>query len=144
MVCVVLCVLMLNDMLMNVCFPLYIFFYMLCIWFHVWYWSLRGRRNEFQFFLYLSQRVPARSAVEESTRSALTKGLGSLSFVLIHPQVQLGTGAMQGVHRPSEFEGFEPKQELKDRFYRCAQSQSIQALESVWWLLQGVRTGSLF
>jgi hypothetical protein len=69
--------------------------------------------------------------VEESARSALTKGSGSLAFVLIHPQLQLGTGAMEGVHRPSEFEGCEPKKELKDCFYRCAQSRSIQALESV-------------
>jgi hypothetical protein len=92
---------------------------------------MRGRRTEFQLFLYLSQRFPARSVVEESARSALIKGSCSLSFVLIHPQVQLGTGAMQGVHRPSEVQGCEPEQELKDCCCRCAQSRSIQALESV-------------
>jgi hypothetical protein len=31
-------------------------------------------RNEFQLFLYLSQEIPARSAVELSARSALTEG----------------------------------------------------------------------
>jgi hypothetical protein len=36
--------------------------------------SKRERRNEFQLFLYLSQRIPARSAVEVSARSALTEG----------------------------------------------------------------------
>jgi hypothetical protein len=34
-----------------------------------------------------------------SARSALTEDSGSLAFVLIHPKVQLGTRAVQGVHR---------------------------------------------
>jgi hypothetical protein len=32
------------------------------------------KKNEFQLFLYLSQKIPARSAVELSARSALTEG----------------------------------------------------------------------
>jgi hypothetical protein len=43
--------------------------------------------NEFQLFLYLSQRIPARSAVEVSARSALTEGSDRVAFVLIHPRV---------------------------------------------------------
>jgi hypothetical protein len=43
--------------------------------------------------------------------------------------VQLGTGAVQGVRRPSEVQGCEPEQELKDCCCRCAQSRRIQHLE---------------
>jgi hypothetical protein len=64
-----------------------------------------------------------------SARSALTRGSDSLAFVLIHPKVQLGTGAVQGVRRPSEVQGCEPEQELKDCCCRCAQSRRIQHLE---------------
>jgi hypothetical protein len=66
-----------------------------------------------------------------SARSALTGGLGSLAFFLIHPMVQLDIGAMQGVHRLSEVQGCEPEQGLKDCCCRCEQIRSIQALESV-------------
>ena len=45
--------------------------FLVCIWFvyamHViscFNWSLRGRQNEFQLFLYLSQEISARCAVE--------------------------------------------------------------------------------
>jgi hypothetical protein len=58
-----------------------------------------------------------------SARSALTRGSGSLAFVLIHPKVQLGTGAVQGVRRLSEVQGCEPEQGLKDYYCRCVQSR---------------------
>jgi hypothetical protein len=41
---------------------------------------MRGRRNEFQLFLYLSQRILARSAVEVPARIALTEGSDRDSF----------------------------------------------------------------
>jgi hypothetical protein len=66
-----------------------------------------------------------------SARSALTEGSDSLAFVLIHPKVQLGTGAVQGVRRPSEVQGCEPEQELKDCCCRCAQSRKDSTLGSV-------------
>jgi hypothetical protein len=40
-----------------------------------------------------------------SARSALTKGSDRVAFVLIHSEVQTGTGAVQGVRRPSEVSG---------------------------------------
>jgi hypothetical protein len=40
-----------------------------------------------------------------SARSALTKDSGSLSLVLIHAEVQTGTGAVQGVRRLSIVSG---------------------------------------
>jgi hypothetical protein len=40
-----------------------------------------------------------------SARSALTKGLDGVVFVLIHSEVQIGTGAVQGVRRPREASG---------------------------------------
>jgi hypothetical protein len=54
MVCVVLCVLMLNDMLMNVCFLLYIFF-ICCVYDFMFELKSERKRNEFQLFLYLSK-----------------------------------------------------------------------------------------
>jgi hypothetical protein len=52
---------------------------------------MKERGNEFQLFLYLSQRIPARSAVEVSARSALTKGVQTeIDFVLIHPEGAVG------------------------------------------------------
>jgi hypothetical protein len=74
-----------------------------------------------------------------SARSVLTGGSGSLAFVLIHPKVQLGTGAMQGVRRPSEVQGCEPEQELKDYCCRCAGSKEFQHLKVFENLPQGVR-----
>jgi hypothetical protein len=53
-------------------------------------------------------RVPARSAVELSARSALkrvhrfvSESSDRIAFVLISSEVQLGTGAVQSVCRPS-------------------------------------------
>jgi hypothetical protein len=37
-----------------------------------------------------------------SARSALTKGSDRVAFVLVHSEVQIGTGAVQGVRRLSE------------------------------------------
>jgi hypothetical protein len=45
--------------------------------------------------------------------------------------VQLGIGAVQGVHRPREVQGCKPEQGLKDSCCKWVQSRSIQALESV-------------
>jgi hypothetical protein len=53
----------------------------------------------------IGTRVPARSAVELSTRSALTEDSDRVAFVLIHSEVQTGTGAVQGVCKPSEVSG---------------------------------------
>jgi hypothetical protein len=89
---------MLNDMLMNVCFLLYIFF-ICCVCdfmfeFEVW------KEVGMSFNCSLSEPgVPARSVVEVFARSALTEGSDRVAFVLIHPEVQLGTEAVQGVRR---------------------------------------------
>jgi len=40
-----------------------------------------------------------------SARSALTKGSDRVAFVLISAKVQIGTGAVQGVRRPSKVLG---------------------------------------
>jgi hypothetical protein len=58
--------------------------------------------NEFQLFLYLSQRIPARSAVELSARSALTKGSIRDSFCSHFLEGAVRHSAMQGVHRPGK------------------------------------------
>jgi hypothetical protein len=49
-----------------------------------------GRRNEFQLFLYLSQRIPARSAVELSARSVLTEGSIEFNFDSRSPRSEFG------------------------------------------------------
>ena len=54
-------------------------------------WSLRGRWNEFQLFLYLIQRIPPSSVVEVSARSALTEGC--------EPEWSIWQTATAGVHR---------------------------------------------
>jgi hypothetical protein len=42
-----------------------------------------------------------------SARSALTEGSDRVAFVLICSKVQLCTGAVQGVRRPSEISGLQ-------------------------------------
>jgi hypothetical protein len=51
---------------------------------------LKGRENEVQLFLYLSQEIPARGAVEVIRKECVDEGLGGLNFVPIHPEVDLG------------------------------------------------------
>jgi hypothetical protein len=64
--------------------------------------------------------VSARSA---STRIQVCVSEAQIACVLISTGVQLGTGAVQGVRRPSEVQGCELEQLLKDCYCRCAQSQ---------------------
>jgi hypothetical protein len=58
-----------------------------------------------------------------SVRSALTKGSDRVSLFSFILGVQLGIGALQGLRRPSEIQGCEPEQELKDCCCKCAQSR---------------------
>jgi hypothetical protein len=51
---------------------------------------------------------------------------------------------MQGVRRPSEVQGCEPEQELKDYCCRSAQGWRNSTLRRVWRLPQGVHAKILF
>jgi hypothetical protein len=51
--------------------------------------SERGE-NKFQLFLYLSQEIPARCAVEFIRKECIDEGSVSLTLVLIHPEVRVG------------------------------------------------------
>ena len=73
MVCVVFSVCV--DVLMNVCFLLCIFFvYAMHVISCFKLKSKRERWNEFQLFLYLSQEIPARCAVEFIRKECVDEG----------------------------------------------------------------------
>ena len=48
------------------------------------------RENEVQLFLYLSQDIPARCAVEVIRKECIDEGSGSLTLVPIHSEVKVG------------------------------------------------------
>jgi hypothetical protein len=61
-----------------------------------------------------------------SARSALTEGSDRDSFCSHSPKVQLGTGAVQGVRRPSEVQGCEPEREIEGLLLQvCAESSDF-------------------
>ena len=78
-------------------FALYAMYMISCFEFEVW----KEVGMSFNCFSIWT-RVPARSAVELSARSVLSKGSDRVAFVLIHSEVQLGIRAMQGVCKPSK------------------------------------------
>jgi hypothetical protein len=63
--------------------------------------------------------------LKSPARSALTEGLDSLTFVLIHPKVHLGIGAVQGVRRLRKVSLVNLSRVLKDYCCRCAQSRKV-------------------
>ena len=81
-------------------------------------------------FLYLSQRIPARSAVKFSASSVLIEGSYRDNFCShSSPKVQLGTEAVQGVRRPGKrLMVVNLSEELKDCCCREVQSQRLQHL----------------
>jgi hypothetical protein len=80
-----------------------------------------------------------------STRSALTEGSDRDNFCLIHPKVQLGTGAVQGVHRPDKrLRVVNLSEVLKDYCCRHAQSQRLQRVAVTEGFPQGVRARGPF
>ena len=95
--------------------PVIHFLYMLCIWFHVWFWILKGSRNKFQLFLIL------------------TEGSDRVDFLLILAEVQLGVGAVQGVRRPSESSRLRTWEEhLETTAAGVHRVKRVSTLESVW------------
>jgi tRNA C32,U32 (ribose-2'-O)-methylase TrmJ len=67
-----------------------------------------------------------------SARSALTKGLDSLTFVLIHPKVHLGhKSRARSAHARENLRVVNLSKHLEDYCCRCAQSQRYSALGSV-------------
>jgi hypothetical protein len=52
----------------------YTFAFICCVYDFMFELKSERKNDEFQLFLYLSQRIPTRSAVEVSARSALTEG----------------------------------------------------------------------
>jgi hypothetical protein len=68
----------------------YTFAFICCVYDFMVELKSKRKWNEFQLFLYLSQRIPARSAVESSARSALTEGSDSLTLFSFTQEVELG------------------------------------------------------
>jgi hypothetical protein len=90
---------------------------------------MRGSENEFQLFLYLSQRIHARSAVKVSARSALTEGSDSLTFVLIRPRVELGhTSRARSAQAGESFRVVDRNELLRDCCCRSAQGRRNSTL----------------
>ena len=75
---------------------------MLCMWFHVWIEVWEGDGMSFNCF-----SIWAREFLQGVQLKCL-QGVRwqriqiEIVFVLIHPEVQLGTGAVQGVRRPGK------------------------------------------
>ena len=68
-----------------------------------------------------------------STRSALTEGLDSLTFVLIHPKVKLGYRSRARSAQAKESLSCESEQRTGGILLQvCAESKGSQIFEGIW------------